>query len=146
MRRKDEFERFKGEVDELFAELCHVPRLVGQRRGFRPRVDVYRTEEPAAVTVVVELPGVDPDAVDLTLADGVLTISGTRPRAAGGCAVYRHLELDHGPFERRIPLGERVDADAIAAEYERGLLRVTMPLAVGRKAPVRVPVRGRKAS
>jgi len=146
MRRRGEFDRFRGEMEELFADLCGVPRLVTQRRGFRPRVDVYRTADPAALTIVAELPGVDPDSVSLTVTDTVLTISGTRPRAARDCAVYRHMELDHGPFERRVPLGERVESDAIEAEYDRGLLRVTVPLAAARKAPVKVPVRARRSA
>jgi HSP20 family protein len=144
MRKQHDFDRFRSEMEELFADLCGVPRLVAQRHGFRPRVDVYRTDEPEALVVVAELPGVDPDQVDLSVAEGVLVIRGTRPRAVHGCATYRHMELDHGSFERRIPLSERVDADGIEAEYEQGLLRVTLPLLTERKAPRKVPVRARR--
>ena len=54
----------KSEMEELFADLCQVPRLVARRAGFRPALDVYRTDDPPAVTVVVELAGIDPDEVD----------------------------------------------------------------------------------
>lgn len=133
-------------MEELFADLCPVPRLADPGRAFRPRVDACTTSEPPELTIVVELAGVDPSEVDLTVADGVLLVSGTRRREARGGAVYRHIELDYGRFERRIPLAERVDASAITAEYERGLLRITMPVArpQGRRRQVAV-TRRRKA-
>lgn len=133
-------------MEGLFADLCGVPRLVAQRHGFRPRVDVYLTEDPMALTVVAELPGVDPDTVDLSVSDGVLVIRGTRPRPGQGSAAYRHMELDHGPFERRLRLDQRVDAERIDAEYEHGLLRITLPLVTPRAERVKVPVRARRSA
>jgi HSP20 family protein len=144
MRRQHEFDRLRNEMEELFADLCGVPRLVSQRRGFRPRVDVYLTENPVALTVVAELPGVDPDEVDLSVTDGILVIRGNRPRAPKGSAVLRHMELDHGPFERRLRLDQRVDAGKIEAEYEHGLLRVTLPLVSRTADPIKVPVQARR--
>ena len=49
------------ELEELFADLWQVPRFAGLRRGFRPHVDCYRTDDPPAVTVVVDLAGIDPE-------------------------------------------------------------------------------------
>jgi HSP20 family protein len=128
MRRRDDFDRLGAELEGLFADLCRGPRLAGARAGFRPRVDVYRTEEPPALTVIAELAGIDPADVDVTVADGALVLSGTRRRVTPCGAVYHHMELDYGPFERRIALSEAVDADAVEAVYERGLLRVALPL------------------
>jgi HSP20 family protein len=105
---------------------------------------VYRTEEPPTLTVVAELAGIDPVEVDATVADGVLVLSGTRRRAAACGAVYHHMELDYGRFERRIPLGERVDADAVEAVYERGLLRVTLPVVQPTARKLRVAVTRRR--
>jgi HSP20 family molecular chaperone IbpA len=50
------------------------------------------------------------------------------------------MEIEYGPFEVRIPLIEAVDAEAAAADFSRGLLRVVLPLARRAAAPVRVPV------
>jgi HSP20 family protein len=136
-RRKD-IERLKSEMEELFADLCQVPRLVGSRSGFRPSVDVYRTEDPPAVTVVVELAGVDPAETELAFADGVLVVRGTRRRLAGEGRFYQHIEIDYGPFERRIPIPDVVDADAAVASYGRGLLVIELP--VRERAPKRVRV------
>lgn len=126
-------------MEELFADLCQH-RLAPQRAGFRPRVDAYRTEDPPALHVVVELAGVDPAAVDLALADGILAVSGERRRPAAKGRRYEHMEIDYGRFERRIALGEEVDADAVEARYEHGLLTIVLPLAARPTGPVRVQV------
>jgi HSP20 family protein len=146
MRHRDDFDDFRTELEGLFADLCHARRLTSGRAGFRPRVDVYRTEEPPALAVVAELAGIDPAEVDLTVADGALVLSGTRRREAAEGAVYHHIELDYGPFERRIPLGEPIDRDAIEAVYERGLLRVTLPVRRPVARKVRLTVKRRRGA
>jgi HSP20 family protein len=126
----------KSEMEELFADLCQVPRLVARRAGFRPALDVYRTDDPPAVTVVVELAGVDPDAVEAAVVDGILVVRGRRSRPAGDQRSYQHIEIDYGVFERRVQLNDAVDSEAASATYENGLLSIHLPLA--RKAPAAV--------
>jgi HSP20 family protein len=132
-------DRLKSEMEELFADLCQVPRLVASRRGFRPAVDVYRAADPPAMTVVVELAGVDPEATELVLADGVLSIRGVRRRAAGEQRIV-HMELDYGPFEREVRMPEPVDAEAAEATYSRGLLVVRLPIAERSSRQLRVEI------
>jgi HSP20 family protein len=143
MRSRKDTDRLKSEMEELFADLCQVPRLVASRRGFRPAVDVYRSQDPPAVTVVFELPGVDPEATEIALADGVLVVSGTRRREAGEQRVV-HMEIDYGRFERRIAIAEPVDAEAAEATYARGLLLVTLPIAERSSRPLRVEITSRR--
>ena len=57
------------EIEELFADLWQVPRFTGARRGFRPNVDSYHTDEPHELTVVVELPGVDPESLAIVVGE-----------------------------------------------------------------------------
>ena len=140
MARQGDLDRLRSEMEELFADLCQVPRLVASRRGFRPRVDVFRTEEPAAITVVVELAGIDPDEIDLAVAEGVLVIRGRRQRTSGHGRTYQHMEIDYGPFERQIAVGEPIDSEAAEATYERGLLSIRLPVAERPAGPVRVNV------
>jgi HSP20 family protein len=145
MPERPDLDRLKSEMEELFADLCQH-RLAPQRMGFRPRVDVYRTEQPPAVNVVVELAGADPDDLEIAVVEGVLVISGARRRKAGAERRYHHMEIDYGPFERRVSLGEAVDADAAEARYERGFLTVVLPLASRPAGPVRLVVtRGGRA-
>lgn len=118
----------QGEIQDLFAELWDVPRFSGLRHGFRPHCDCYRTSDPPVLHLVLELPGVDPDAVEIVAHDSTLVISGSRarPRAAG--ARYHQMEIEYGPFERRLELGEPVDANDASASYEDGMLRIEFPL------------------
>jgi len=130
----------KSEMEELFADLCQVPRLVARRAGFRPALDVYRTDDPPAVTVVVELAGIDPDEVDAAVVDGVLIIRGRRSRPARDRRFYQHIEIDYGIFERRVQLNEEVDSEAAKATYENGLLSIHLPL-TRKAAAVKVTIR-----
>lgn len=130
----------KSEMEELFADLCQVPRLVARRAGFRPALDVYRTDDPPAVTVVVELAGVDPDAVEAAVVDGVLVVRGRRSRPAGDRRSYQHIEIDYGVFERRVQLNDAVDSEAASATYENGLLSIHLPLASKAPAAVKLTI------
>jgi HSP20 family protein len=94
--------------------------------------------------VIVELPGVDPATIKVVAADRVLVVAGERRRPKGS-GRYRQLEIEYGPFQRRIPLDEPVDTSAASARYEQGMLTVTLPIAA--EAPttdrVTIVIRGR---
>jgi len=127
--RKD-IERLQEELEELFDDLWRVPRFAGLRRGFRPQVDCFRTDDPAELRIVVELAGIDPNDVALRLADGDLLIAGVRRRPSPrGRMSFQLMEIDYGPFQRRIPLAEPIDASKARATYERGLLTIVLPVA-----------------
>jgi HSP20 family protein len=130
----------KSEMEELFADLCQVPRLVARRTGFRPELDVYRTDDPPAITVVLELAGIDPAEVEVAVVEGVLVVRGRRRRPAREHRLYQHIEIDYGAFERRVQLNETVDSDAASATYENGLLSIRLPLARKNTGAVRVPI------
>lgn len=133
-RRRD----LQSEIEELFSELWQVPRFAGRRTGFRPRVDCYSTE--SEITVLMELPGVDPACVRIHATPTALVVSGERPRPRVPGAVYQLLEIDHGPFERTLRFGEEVDVEASTAAYRDGLLRIVLPLARTSTGPVSVPI------
>ena len=116
------------EIQELFADLWQVPRFSGLRHGFRPACDCYRTDDPPTLHIVVELPGVDPATVDVTASGTTLVVAGTRERPSPAGARYLAMEIDYGAFERRIELGGVVDPERVSASYERGMLRLTLPL------------------
>jgi HSP20 family protein len=123
-------DRFQRELQELFSDLWQVPGFVGARGGFRPHVDCFRTEEPPAVTLIVELAGVDPDDVEVVVGEQTVVVRGTRRRPMPACRVsYRHLEIEYGPFERRLALTEDVDPGGAEATYSDGLLKIALPLA-----------------
>jgi HSP20 family protein len=117
------------EIEELFADLWQVfPFSRGARRGFRPQVDVLHGDDPDVLTVLVELPGVDPDDVKLIAAPRALVIAGERRRPTN-CGHYEQLEIEYGPFQRKVVLSRDVDTERATATYERGILRVVLPVA-----------------
>ena len=118
----------KGEIQDLFADLWEVPRFSGPRRGFRPQCDCYRSHDPPALHLVLELPGVDPSAVEVVAEGSTLVISGTRARPSPPGARCYQLEIDYGPFERRLEFGEPIEVDEASASYDRGMLRIELPL------------------
>jgi HSP20 family protein len=130
VRNRRDVERIHEELEELFADLWQVPGFAGMRRGFRPHVDCYRSEEPPSVTIVVELPGVEHADVSVEISERTVLISGVRRRPSLATRVsYRQMEIEYGPFQRRLTLAEDVDPAGAEARYERGLLTVVLPLA-----------------
>ena len=127
-------DELQQEIQELFSDLWQVPRFSGLRAGFRPHVDCFRTDD--ALTIVVEIPGIDGDNVDLFVAEGTLYLSGSRARPRVEGQVYQQMEIDYGPFRRQVALGVDVDVAQAQATYERGILTIVLPLAQ-RRAPAR---------
>ena len=82
MTRRD-VDKLQEEIEELFADLWQVPRFSGLRHGFRPNVDCFHTDEPHALTVVVELPGVEAQSIRVVAGERLLVIAGERKRPAG---------------------------------------------------------------
>jgi HSP20 family protein len=134
----------RDEIDELFADLWQVSRLSGLRRGFRPQVDSFRTEDPPSYTVLVDIAGIDPEQVRVTAADGALFIAGERPREVCEGRVFHQIEIEHGPFERIVHLPDDADLSQAEARYDRGLLRIEIPVAAKEAAQKPVPIEIRR--
>jgi HSP20 family protein len=135
-------DRLRGEIEELFDELWRVPTFAGLRPGFRPQIDCYRTEDPPELTVVAELPGVEPGDVELVVRGRELVLEGVRRRPSAEHRAYSRVEIEHGPFHRRITLDEDVDSDAARTSFERGVLTIVLPIAERRPpAPISIEVR-----
>jgi HSP20 family protein len=122
-------DKLHEEIEELFADLWQVPRFSGLRRGFRPNVDCYHTDDPHELTVVVELSGVDPESVQVVVGERALVIRGERLRPKADGRHYQQVEIEYGPFQRQIRLVEDVDPERALARYARGFLTVTLPVA-----------------
>ena len=129
MDKRRDLEHAAEEIEQLFADLWQVfPFSRGLRRGYRPQVDVYLGEDPPALTVIVELPGVDPGDVQVVASPQALLIAGVRQRPKN-CGHYQQMEIEYGPFQRQVTLATDIDLDAATATYERGILTVRLPIA-----------------
>jgi len=105
-------------------------RVLVQAR-WRPDADVYETG--GTIVVSVDLAAVDEDDFEVQLFENALVIEGRRRLPA--CqedAVYHAAGIRQGPFQIEVPLPAPVDAEAVDARYERGLLRIVLPKRAGR--------------
>ena len=92
---------------------------------WRPMTDVIETRE--GVVLMLEMPGVAPEDVEVTLEKRVLTVRG-RGRAAQPESLRPvHLEYEPGDYERAFTLGEDFDAARIEATMRNGVLTLTLP-------------------
>ena len=88
------------------------------------------TEDSNGIQISMELPGVDPDGVRLSLENNILTVRGEKKsEAADGNDRVHRFERNYGRFERAFVLPSTVDPEMVDARYEHGVLFVTVPKA-----------------
>jgi HSP20 family protein len=133
-------ERDVDKLEELFADLWQVPRFAGLRHGFRPNIDCFHTDEPHALTVVAELPGVDPRSIRVAVGERILVISGERLRPRVPGRVYQQMEIEYGTFQRQVRLAEDVDPETASAAFENGVLTILLPVATTAPARGRITI------
>lgn len=124
------------DVDRLFQQLWSA-----QQAGPRPMampMDAYRKDD--SFLLQLDLPGVAPDSIELTVEENVLTISADRPAPPKGEGVESVIaERTFGTFTRQVVLGKTLDSERIEANYEGGVLTVVIPVAEQAK-PRRIEV------
>lgn len=92
---------------------------------FAPAVDIWET--PEAFRLDMDIPAVDPSAVELSVEEGILVISGERQRAERDEQDTGHrFERHHGSFSRRFKLPKNIDEENIVARVAGGVLEVTI--------------------
>lgn len=95
--------------------------------GWTPAIEV--TERDGNLKICAELPGMKPEEVKVELANDQLVIEGERrSEQESGEGGYRRSERHYGKFYRSIPLPEGVDPDQARAQFNNGVLEVTVPL------------------
>lgn len=114
-------------MDRMFDESwLDAPMRWNRPEGIALALDM--TEDTDAYTVKASIPGVQPDDVDITLTDNVLTIKGeTRHEEETEEQNYHLRERHFGAFTRSIRLPMPVDADNVDASYENGVLTLRLP-------------------
>jgi HSP20 family protein len=91
-----------------------------------PRVDVFDKDNDLVIRT--EVPGVDPESIDVTVEGGTLTITGARSfESAENKGKYHRKEIFEGSFERTILLPEGIDPEAVTAASKDGILEISIP-------------------
>jgi len=133
---RDPFSSFRREMDRLFEDFfapiegrSFAPaqgQNGSQQLALWPQIDLNETEK--AYMVTAELPGIDPNDVELNLKDNALIISGEkRSERNEEDQGRRYSERSFGRFERAIPFETEVDADRVEAKCNNGVLTITLP-------------------
>jgi len=135
---------FRGEVSKLFESFLREPlgslsdTFSAWNRPSGPALDVSQTD--TTVTVHAELPGVDPNEIEVTVTGDRLTIAGEKKETVEkkDQDVF-HREVKYGSFSRTIQLPTCVDPQDVSADYANGVLTVHLkktPNAAARKIPI----------
>lgn len=90
-----------------------------------PVVDI--AENADAYLLLADLPGVEPDAIDIQMENGVLSIKGERALGTLERDAYKRIERPRGTFHRRFSMPEAADASRITAKCKNGVLEITIP-------------------
>jgi HSP20 family protein len=115
---------FSNLIDRFFSE--SVARSGGSSYSFVPKVDVLENEKAFIINVAV--PGVSKEDFKIDLNDNYLTISGERKFKNEKTEHNFHsVETQYGSFSRSFSLPENVDAASISAQYNNGILEITVP-------------------
>lgn len=113
------------ELEVYFNEVAH-----GRPVGFvaspkwKPRTDVYETDD--MLVILVDVAGMTAEDFHVEVADGVLIVSGDRQAQREGKRHYHAMEVQVGPFERRLRLPIPVDPVSVQATYEQGFLQIRL--------------------
>lgn len=114
------------DFDRVFRDLSLSPALKMSNANFDLACDVY--EDGSNLVAEMNLPGLNGDQIDVEVEDNHLRISGRREEVQEKKEKSHYAkEIRRGSFERLIPLPDLVMQDKVEAEYEDGVLKVTMP-------------------
>ena len=134
------------EVDRLFDEFMGEFRPWRSRVGFwgdgegavAPKIDVSETDKEVQVTA--DMPGMDEKDIEVTLADGILTIKGERKaekEEKDEKKSYHRIERSYGLYSRSIALPSEVDENKVKADFTKGVLTIKMPKSAQAKSKVK---------
>ena len=121
------FGQLQHEINRLFSNIGDSESSAAMA-GWTPAVDIHEFED--RFELFIDLPGVEPQAVDITLDSGVLTITGERaaPAPVGDeRKSRRRLERGYGRFHRRFILPDTVDSENVKATGRNGVLEIAIP-------------------
>ena len=124
------FRRFPDAAPEMLRRQQEMNRLfsiAGQKaQQDYPAVNIWENMKSAVVTA--ELPGIDPDKIDIEVTGDILTMSGTSQiDALKKGETYLRQERIQGSFKRKIQLSFPIDPQEVEAHYEKGILSIILP-------------------
>ncbi|MFZ3342206.1 MAG: Hsp20/alpha crystallin family protein [Terriglobales bacterium] len=120
-----EFVTLQDRMNRLFRDQQSGPEESLTTTSFAPPVDVYEDEHN--ITLKIEVPGIDEKDIDVRIENNTLTVHGERKfEQEEKEENYRRVERQYGSFTRTFTLPTTVDSENIQANYDKGVLKVTL--------------------
>ena len=122
-----EFATLQDRMNRLFRESFNEGRDESlTTTSFAPAVDVYEDEHKVALKI--EVPGIEEKDIDVRVENNTLTVHGERKiEKEEKEENYRRVERQYGSFTRTFTLPTTVDTENVSANYDRGVLKITLP-------------------
>lgn len=120
----DQFRRMESEMNQLFGTAPLPSSIRAAASGTYPPINIGSTAEQ--VDVYLFAAGVDPQSLDITIQQNLLTVAGERKLISEQGANYYRKERYDGEFRRVVTLPDDVDADAVEAKYRDGVLHIAI--------------------
>lgn len=118
----------QSELNRLFGRAYVGEEVGGPATSWLPAMDVHETKE--AFVISIDLPGVDPDKVEVSVEDSTLMVRGERRfESETNEEDYIRIERRFGSFARSMSLPAGADPDKIEASFDRGVLTISVPKA-----------------
>lgn len=125
-RGNDPFARMHREMDRMFDDFFGDARPDRGGLLLKPSVDI--AESKKAYRISVEVPGIEPDQIDLHVEGDTLVLSGEkRQESEDDDEGFHRVERSYGQFRRVLALPEDADADGIKADFKNGVLKIRVP-------------------
>ena len=133
-----EFERMRQRMDKMFGSLSSPGAATFQTStGWRPSLDLYETS--TEFILLVDLAGIQPKDVQVTVDSDVVRFSGSRSRPqVQNISRVHHMEIDLGPFSHAIRLPAPVNHGGASSTYKDGFLTIRLPKQVRASGAVKV--------
>src|SRR5688572_4832549 len=116
--------RLESEIGQLLSGSPYSTGIRAVPRGTFPPINVGAT--PEQVDLYLFVAGADPDKIEVSAQQNLLTVSGSRPAAVNAQAEYYRRERYDGDFHRVIALPDDADPDRVDARYRDGVLHITI--------------------
>lgn len=133
-------EKLHNEVLRAFNDSCVIATRQFSGGGFRPLADAYFEEDTREIVVRFDLPGVAMEDIELLVDRRELVVRGERAFQTREGRIYQQVEMDYGPFERRVRLMVDVDPEVTTAIYEAGILEVRLILTPQEKGARKIDI------
>ncbi|MGM0760096.1 MAG: Hsp20/alpha crystallin family protein [Thermodesulfobacteriota bacterium] len=139
LRQDRRLDLLTNEAPTIAEMFCMPERWLEEETSFVPSIDLQETDN--AYVINAEMPGMDPNNVNITVNNGVLDLKGEKKEEKeSGETGNTWTERRYGAFHRRIPLDQEIKEDEVKASYKDGILRIEVPKAEKAKGGKSIPI------